>query len=369
MSAPTLLQEIIPAPQTLAALKRRVQANAPKRPGVYEFLGAAGEVVYVGKAKSLRQRLLSYFSAPTSSKSNQLIRCAEGIRWRYLPSEFAAIIEELRLIQTLRPRYNARGQPTSRAALTFVKLTAAPASRLVVTDRPRDPAALYYGPFRGRAQTTEALRVLADLLGLRDCADRTPMRFADQPSFFDQPLVPLCIRHELGHCLGPCAAKVGADRYGRAVLAAQDFLEGRAAHPLDVVLDHMADAASARAFERATHWRGRFETLTGLFASVARLRAAVDGLSFVFTVKDESGNGEDRVYIIRRGTLRGFAALPRTPIESEAFAAMVRQHTQDPEPAPVARTGVEMSQLLLVMSWFRQHPEDYEHTSAYTRWT
>jgi len=363
------LQEIVPAPATLAALKQRVKANAAKKPGVYEFLGSSGEVVYVGKARNVRQRLLSYFSAPyPESKSAQLIRCATGIRWRYLPSEFAALLEELRLIQTLRPRYNVRGVPTGRAALMFVRLSGPPVPRLILTDKLKDPGALYYGPFRGRGHTLEALRVLSDLLGLRDCSDRTAMHLGDQTSLFDTALAPQCIRHELGTCLGPCAARVGADRYGESAGAAQAFREGAAAHPLDIVLERMGEASEQQAFERAAHWRGKFDVLTRFFGAIAQVRAAVDGFSFVYTVPDESGGRDERAYVIRRGTIRAVAPKPRTPIEREAFAAVVRQHTQDPEPAPVARTGTEMSALLLVMSWFRQHPDAYEHTSPYRRW-
>jgi excinuclease ABC subunit C len=355
-------------PAVLAALHRRVQATAPKVPGVYELLDPAGTVVYVGKAKNLRARLLSYFTAPwPESKSARLIRCASALRWRVLPSEFAALLEELRLIQELRPAYNVRGT-RYRATLAFIKVTGGRAPRLAVTESARDTGALYYGPFRGRGPTLAAVRTMADLLGLRDCADRVPMVFADQPSLFDAPLQPACIRHEIGSCLGPCAARVSADRYAAAARAALDFLEGRNAHPLDKALDVMTDAAEAQAFERAAIWRTKFEELTWLFASVARLRAAVDALSFVYEVDDGAGNGDDRVYLIRHGVVKAEAARPRTPIERESFAVTVAQATHNAGTAPAARGGREMAQLLLVMSWFRNHPDEYERTSPFARW-
>jgi len=362
------LQVTPTGPAVLAALHRRVKATAPKLSGVYEFLDAAGIVVYVGKAKNLRARLLSYFTAPwPESKSARLVRCAAELRWRVLPSEFAALLEELRLIQELRPAYNVRGT-RYRASLAFIKVTGGRAPRLAVTESARDPGALYYGPFRGRGPTLAAVRTMADLLGLRDCADRITMIFADQPSLFDAPLQPACIRHELGTCLAPCAARVSASRYGEASRAALDFLEGRSAHPLDKALDVMADTAAAQAFERAALWRTKFEELTWLFAAVARLRAAVDALSFVYEVEDRSGNFDDRVYLVRHGVVKAEAVRPRTPIEREAFATTVWLETQDPGPAPAARGGREMAQLLLVMSWFRNSPADYERTGPYSRW-
>ncbi len=352
---------------TLAALKRRVQSQAPKLPGVYEFLDQAGGTIYVGKAKELRTRLLSYFNAPwPESKGAQLIRSANEVRWRQLPSEFAALLEEQRLITSLRPRYNVVGN-LYRASLAFIKITKGTAPRLMVSESAQDATALYFGPFRGRAATAAATRTLSDLLGLRDCADRVTMRFADQPSLFDAPMAPACIRHELGTCLGPCAARCTVDQYDAAVSKARDFLEGRAAKPIDRILDIMADAALAQEFERATVWRDRFEELTWLFGALARLRAAIEGLSFVYSVSGAEA-AQDRLYCIRHGVIRAEAAPPTTPIEKAAFAETARRLSVEDGPAPAARNGSEMGQLLLVMSWFRRNPAEYEKTTPFRRW-
>jgi excinuclease ABC subunit C len=363
------LQDVALRPASLAELKSRVQAQAAKRPGVYELLDPTGGVIYVGKAKDVRTRLLSYFTAPwPESKSAQLIRSAADLRWRHLPSEFAALLEEQRLIHQLKPPHNVTHNRTW-ASLAFIKVTHGVAPRMVVSESAREAGGRYYGPFRGGANTKEAVRTLGDMLGLRDCAERQSMVYADQTSLFDAPLVPACIRHELGTCLGPCAARCDAERYALAVGAALDFLEGRSAKPLDRVLDAMSGAAVAQEFERAAIWRARFDELTWLFGSLARLRAAVEGLSFVYEVKDQSGGSDDRVYLVRHGTIRAIAGVPKTPIERAAFAESVRACQLEEGPAPAARSGGEMQQLLLVMSWFRQNPEEYDHTSPYSRWT
>ena len=356
------------SPATLGALREHVRANAERRPGVYEFLDEAGAVFYVGKAKSLRARLLSYFTAQwPDAKGARLIRSAAAIRWRYLPSEFAALLEELRLIKRLRPFQNVHGNRTARRVV-FIKLTSGPAPKLRLTAKTADPSARYYGPFRGSGRAAAALRVLGDVLGLRDCAQDRPMLLGDQADLFDAPLAPGCIRHELGTCLGPCAARCSADRYGASVQAAVDFLEGRSAAPLGKVLDVMADAAERAEFERATVWREKLEVVEWLFGAVARLASALDALSFVYLVRDATGGKDDRVYLIRRGLVLAEAPLPRTPIEREAFAATVGRHAELPAPALVAHSATEMDQLTLVTSWFRQHPEAFEATSAYPTW-
>ena len=362
------LADLLPTAATFTALRRLVKSQAARRPGVYEFLDATGGTIYVGKAKDLRSRLLSYFTAPwPESKSARLVRCASHIRWRCLPSEFAALLEEQRLITRLKPAYNVRGN-LRRGRLSFVTLTGDPAPRLRVTEQTQGRGAFYYGPFAARGRTADAIRTLGDLLGLRDCSDRTPLRFEDQPSLFHPPLAAACIRHELGTCLGPCAARCSVAAYAGAARRAADFLDGRAAHPLDVALDAMADAAAAGDFERAARWLEKFEALEWLFGALARLRAAVEGLSFVYAVEDGSGESDDRVYLVRHGIVRAEAPWPRTPLERQAFAAEIARHAAPEQPAPAARSTPEMDQLLLVMSWFRRYPEEYEQTTPYRVW-
>jgi len=352
----------------LGALRDHVRANAERRPGVYEFLDEGDDVFYVGKAKSLRARLLSYFTAPwPDSKGARLIRSARAIRWRYVPSEFAALLEELRLIKRLRPHRNVHGNRTARRTV-FLKLTGGAAPKLRLTARTADAEARYYGPFRGAGRAADAVRVLSDVLRLRDCAQERPITLGDQAELFSGSAAPACLRHDLGTCLGPCAGRCTAARYAAAVAEAASFLEGRSAAPLGRVLDVMADASDRADFERAAAWREKLEALEWLFGAVARLAAALDALSFVYSVRDVSGGGDDRVYLIRRGIVMAEAPLPRTPIERLAFGALVERHAGLPAPALVARTAEEMDQLLLVMSWFRQHPEAFEATSRYAAW-
>jgi hypothetical protein len=152
------------------------------------------------------------------------------------------------------------------------------------------------------------------------------------------------------------------------VRTAVDFLEGRTAGPIGKVLDQMADAAERADFERAALWLEKLEALEWLFSAVARLATALEALSFVYVVRDVTGHRDDRAYLIRRGLVLAEAPLPCTPIERLAFASSVERHTAMPAPALAARTATEMDQLLLVTSWFRQHPEAFEATSPYAGW-
>ncbi|HXY20831.1 MAG TPA: UvrB/UvrC motif-containing protein [Gemmatimonadales bacterium] len=370
---PALALLAAPAADSLAALRERVKATARRRPGVYQFLDAGGGVFYVGKAKDLRARLLSYFSAPwPDSKAAHLVRAAADITWRYQPSEFAALLEELRLIARLRPFSNVRGNRTRRR-MVFVKLTGGAAPKLKVAEHTADRSARYYGPFQSHWRTADAVRVLSDLLRLRDCAQDRPLRYAGQVDLFGASESAACLRHELGTCLGPCAAKCTAAAYADAVARAAAFLESRAAAPLDRVVEAMAEASDARDYERAAAWREKLEALEALFAAVSRLRAATEALTFVYGVRDRTpasrgGGHDDRVYLVHRGLVRALAPWPRTPIERGAFGAEVERWAAQGAGGPPAHTAPEMDELSLVMSWFRQHPEEFESTTPLAAW-
>lgn len=349
----------------LPGLHHRVKALAEPRPGVYRMLDASGRVLYVGKARRVRQRLLTYFRAPRGDKAARILHAAADIAWEYAPSEFAAHLAELRDIRKWRPPYNVQMNRFRHAV--FVSVSSDPAPRLSSTARPPagGPGVRYYGPLASPARARDALRVLNDLLGLRDCSRQMPMVFAEQGDLFGAARQAGCARHELGLCLGPCAGLVSHAGYRERVEQAVGFLEGRSIVPVDRVVDQMTRAASAGQFEVAARWREKFEALEWLLAATTRARAAIELLSFVY--RQPGAHGDDRAYLIRRGQVRATYPWPATPIEREAFRAVVAAELALPDPAgPVAPAGIE--EMLLVMSWFRRHPDALRRTTPLGDW-
>ena len=162
----------------------------------------------MGKSKKLRTRLLSYFRAAyPSDKGARILRDAHTIEWEYVPSDFAALLTELRLIKRFRPRRNVALKRDDRN-LCFIKLGGVVAPKLSVVRGPgNDDSALYYGPFLGAVRIADAVRELSDVLGLRDCSLDKKLHFSDQAELFQlAPRTPGCLRYELRKCLGPCVA-------------------------------------------------------------------------------------------------------------------------------------------------------------------
>jgi excinuclease ABC subunit C len=359
-------QRAVPLPATdLEQLRQRVRALAENRPAVYRMTDAMGRVIYVGKAKRLRTRLLTYFRAAyPDDKAARILYAAGDIAWDYVPSEFAAYLGELRQIRKFRPYFNHRGNVTRRSVLIKISSDIAPrvyAGATVARDDAR-----CYGPFRSLARTLEAVRTLNDLLGLRDCKAEMPAVFAGQADLFDQPRQAACMRHEFGVCSGPCAGFVAQVDYRRRVETAMAFLEGRTIQPIDRVVQAMQVAAAEARFEVAARWREKFEQLEWLLAATSRARSARDLLTFVY--RDPGDFGDDRVYLVRQGVVRASFPYPNTPIEHEAFRAVVAQEAARPSP-PVGPLPLEaIDEILLLMSWFRAHPEALRRTTSYAEW-
>jgi excinuclease UvrABC nuclease subunit len=354
---------LVPAPD-LERLRRRVRALTENRPGVYRMLSPTGRVLYVGKARRLRTRLLSYFRAEHPDKQARILAAAHDIRWDYVPSEFAAFLGELRAIREHRPPYNVAMNRTRRSVL--VKLGGGPAPRFYAGPSVHAGDRTAYGPFNSLGRTLDALRTLNDLLALRDCNDKVPMLFAAQGDLFDLRGAAQCIRHELGTCMGPCAALVGEPAYRDRVAIASAFLEGRSLEPIALVMRRMVEASAAQDFERAAYWRDRFDRLEWLLAATSRARAAVDLLTFVY--RDPGTFGDDRAYVVRHGTVRTSYPWPATPIEREAFRSVVRDEVARPAPPPWPLPLDRIDEILVVMSWFRRHPDALRHTSKYEEW-
>jgi excinuclease ABC subunit C len=349
----------------LDQLRQRVRAVAENRPAVYRMTDALGRVIYVGKAKRLRTRLLTYFRAEyPDDKAARILHAASDIVWDYVPSEFAAYLNELRQIRRFRPHFNYRGNVTRRSVL--IKISGDLAPRMYAGATVARDDARCYGPFRSMSRTLEAVRTLNDLLGLRDCKAEMPAVFAGQGDLFDQPRQAGCMRHEFGFCSGPCAGFVTERDYRRQVETAMAFLEGRTIQPIDRVVQAMQEAAAQARFEVAARWREKFEQLEWLLAATCRARTARDLLTFVY--HDPGDFGDDRVYLVRQGVVRASFAYPSTPIEHEAFRAVVAAEAAQPIP-PAGPLPIEsIDEILLVMSWFRAHPEALRRTSAFGEW-
>ncbi|QSQ23354.1 UvrB/UvrC motif-containing protein [Pyxidicoccus parkwayensis] len=340
------------------SLLAHVREHAENRPGVYRMFGPSGELLYVGKSVRVRTRLLSYFRADEREKAAEIISHAHKVEWEYTASEFAALLHEFRLIKAQRPLYNVEHKRDRGHC--FIHLTREAVPRLRVVARANGESGDYFGPFHGRDSLTEVVRAVSDLLELRDCPADTPMRLADQFQLFPVEQEPLCMRGQLSRCLAPCAGRCTHAEYHARVVQARAFLEGTSDTPLTLLRERMALAARRLQFEYAAELRDRAERLELMRGWIVELGRTLKQLSFVYTVPGHGG--EDRTYVVRRGSVRDELPAPGSSEEHAALEARAREIFERPEPETLGLRAHEAQEVMLIARWFRLHPEELERT-------
>jgi excinuclease ABC subunit C len=201
------------------------------------------------------------------------------------------------------------------------------------------------------------------VLALRDCALDTRMHFADQRELFQiVPRTPGCIRHEIHKCLGPCIAACTEGEYEERLRLARGFLEGADDGPMETLRAQMVEMSEQLEFERAAAYRDKLQRLEALREQFGRLRFAVETLSFVYTVP--GFEGDDRVYLIRRGRVRAERDAPRAARDRERLRDLVADVFTPSERESASVPTHEIDELLLLSSWFRRFPAELGRTAA-----
>ena len=335
-------------------LKSAVMSRCENTAGVYGFLDEHGVLIYVGKSKQLRSRLLSYFSPKLRRrKPGRLIRQARGILWEPAPSEFAALLRELQLIQKFRPLYNVKDQP-HRGRPTYLSLGLPGVPGFFVTSTPAGDALAAFGPFWAGPKLDRAAGALNRLYGLRDCASSQPMAFSDQAELLGSDVSPGCLRFDLGTCLGPCVAACSKTAYFRRVKSAQRFLEGESNKVIETLAARMNRSALDRQFELAARHRDDLKSLEFLQRRLRRIRRIEQEFHFIYP--------QDSLwYLIRGGRIAGVAKPPACPQTAAIARGSIEQIYSPARPA-VDLTSPRPDTLLLVASWFRRNPSELAKT-------
>jgi excinuclease ABC subunit C len=332
-------------------LRRRLREQCPRQPGVYGMIDLHGELIYVGKAKNLRTRLLTYFRPRSrDAKATRVISQVQGIIWEPCPDEFAALHRELELIRRWRPRCNVQGKPHSWQH-TYVCLGRAPAPYAFLARRPPARVLACFGPVPAGRRARAAVRRLNDWFRLRDCPQKQAMIFADQAELFAVEHTPGCLRLELCTCLGPCAAACSCGDYSAQVQATRKFLAGVDTTALLTLEQQMQQAAVEQQYERAGVLRDKLAALSWLHRQLEQLRQAALMETRVYPVL-----GHDdawRWYLIHGG--RAVAAA-LAPTDQAGIASILSQwltlRTSNPS------GGAHLAGVLLLAAWFRRYPAE-----------
>jgi excinuclease ABC subunit C len=220
----------------------------PDSPGVYLFHGASGDVLYVGKAKSLRKRVLSYFrrDAAVAHRTAELVERIDEIEFVAASSETEALLLEQNLIKRHRPLFNIRLRDDK--SYPYIAVTVGDEYPRVMFTRERHRKGVqYFGPYSSAKKVRETLDVLNRVFPYRPCEGPKPGRRSGIP----------CLDYHIGRCAAPCVGYISQEDYRAVIDSVIEFLSGRV-RPLERQLERsMRDAAENRAYEDAARYRNR----------------------------------------------------------------------------------------------------------------
>ena len=299
----------------------REKANdLPLAPGVYLMMDKTGKVIYVGKAKKLKNRVSQYFqdSASHTAKTRNMVSQVDRFDTIFVTSEFEALVLENSLIKRHMPRYNIllkddKGYP-------FVRLSKEAYPRFTLVNKMAQDAARYFGPFGGRFETRQALDAVLSALRMPTCNRKFPRDIgAERP----------CLNFHMGRCDGFCRPEMTAEEYNRRIEQAVQLLEGKSKQLLRDMTAEMEAEAEALHFEQAAAIRDRISAIGALGKKqtvIAGLCADTD----IWGLYRGSGKCCYAVLPMEAGNLAGretelFTA-PAEETEAEMLSALTAQY-------------------------------------------
>src|SRR5579864_6445842 len=303
----------------------RYAALAPSQPGVYRMTDAGGDVLYVGKAKNLKNRVRAY-ARPTGldTRIERMIAATRALEFVVTRTETEALLLEANLIKRLRPRFNVLLRDDK--SFPFILITSDHWAPQILKHRgARTRAGHYYGPFANAGAVNRTINALQRAFLLRSCSD----------SFFEARTRP-CLLHQIKRCSAPCTQEIDFSGYSELVHEANEFLSGRSRAVQQEMAAEMDTASTALDFERAAIYRDRLAALSAITSHQGINPRTLEEAD-VFAVHQAGGYTCVEVFFFRTGQNWGnrayFPKADRAIGSPEVLGAFLAQFYDD-KPAP-----------------------------------
>jgi excinuclease ABC subunit C len=298
---------------------------APSSPGVYRMIDANGDVLYVGKAKSIRKRIIAY-ARPTGydPRIERMIAATAALEFVSTATETEALLLEANLIKRLRPRFNVLLRDDK--SFPYILITADHWAPQILKHRgARTRQGNYYGPFASVWAVNRTITALQRAFLLRSCSD----------PFFESRTRP-CLLYQIKRCSGPCTREIDFAEYGKLVREANAFLSGKSQAVKDALAAEMEKASGTLEFERAAIYRDRLAALSAVQSHQGINPRGVEEAD-VFAVHQAGGFSCVEVFFFRTGQNWGnrayFPKADRSLAAGEVLGAFLAQFYDD-KPCP-----------------------------------
>lgn len=233
---------------------KKIQASLPQEPGIYQYFDEKGKLLYVGKAKNLRNRVSSYFNSNQHSlKTIELVQKIKDIQFTIVNSEHDAFILENELIKNYQPKYNINLKDDKTYPYIVIKNEAFP--RVFLTRRKIKDGSTYYGPYTHVFAVRELINHIKESIPLRTCTLPLSTKNIEKGKF------KVCLEYHLGNCKGPCQGLQTEDDYNKSIEQVTHLLKGNVKPLIAHLNKEMNEQASALAFEKAAITKKKIEEL------------------------------------------------------------------------------------------------------------
>jgi DNA polymerase-3 subunit epsilon len=307
------------------------------------------QVIYVGKAKCLKDRLASYYSQPLgyTRKMDGLLQNVSDLEWRVLGSELEALLVESQLIKELQPVYNV--QLRNYELYPFIKIDIQrPFPRVYATPEVAADGARYFGPFRSRRVVNLTIELIQKIFPIRTCTRSLPPQA--------KPSDP-CLRLHLDRCSAPCRGGADQDAYHKVIDEVCAFLGGEREDLIDRLRRQMLDASQKLNFERAAWFRDAIRSADEVLIGQRLITGAVEANN-LFIVYPSAKEGHNELFLIRHGRLVQQKSIPHElqPMQEAVKELLTVAAILGDPPSIVGKA--EVDQINIISRWIHRHSND-----------
>lgn len=262
---------------------KAVSDSIPKEPGVYRFINAEGTVIYVGKAKNLKNRLSSYFGEKKHQyfKTRTMVRHADHFEFTIVETEQDALLLENTLIKQLQPRYNVNLKDDK--SYTFICIKKERFPRVFLTRRVIRDGSTYFGPYTSKAKVAEILEIVRKIFPLRTCT------LLLNPKPIEEKKYKVCLEYHIKNCLGPCESYETEESYNSRIDQVRNILKGHFKDVKGHLNERMKVHAQNMEFEKAQQLKDKL-TLFGDYQSKSTVVSQLDRDLDVFSIATDETN-------------------------------------------------------------------------------
>ncbi|HIA91183.1 MAG TPA: excinuclease ABC subunit C, partial [Candidatus Marinimicrobia bacterium] len=312
--------------------------NIPTKPGVYQFKNKDGDIIYIGKAKNLRNRVRSYFQKNKyqTPKNQSMIKRIANVEWIIVRSNVEALLTEANMIKEVQPKYNVDLKDDK--SFPFIRITNEPYPQVLLTRKIEKDGSKYFGPYTDVKNLRYSLKALHKIFPVRSCS-----YYMDDQTVVAKK-VKLCLDYHIKKCEGPCEGIVSRDHYNAMIERVIKFLQGRTKETEDYVRKQMDIAAADLRYEDAAMYRDQYNAIRRFKERQRKVAADFDDRD-IFALARKDDIGVMTVLRVRNGRIFGREKISLQNLdedESAVFASVISRFYMDTDFLPKEITVVTL---------------------------